>query len=65
MQMPMGRPATAERTPDLTPVMARLGPADLETLDTLITTGIAANRAAAGQGHTGEAFSLVGTPGSG
>jgi hypothetical protein len=33
------------RRGDLTPVMARLGPADLQTLDTLITTGIAANRA--------------------
>jgi hypothetical protein len=32
---------------DLTPVMARLGPADLETVDTLITAGIAANRAEA------------------
>lgn len=32
---------------DLTPVMARLGPADLETLDTLITAGIASNRAEA------------------
>ncbi len=32
---------------DLTPVMARLGPTDLETLDTLITAGIAANRAEA------------------
>jgi hypothetical protein len=30
---------------DLTPVMARLGPVDLETLDTLITAGIASNRA--------------------
>jgi hypothetical protein len=30
---------------DLTPVMARLGPVDLETLDTLITVGIAGNRA--------------------
>jgi hypothetical protein len=30
---------------DLTPVMARLGHADLETLDTLITAGIASNRA--------------------
>jgi hypothetical protein len=30
---------------DLTPVMARLGPGDLETLDTLITAGIAGNRA--------------------
>jgi len=32
---------------DLTPVMARLGPTDLETLDTLITAGIASNRAEA------------------
>jgi hypothetical protein len=32
---------------ELTPVMARLGPADLETLDTLITAGIAGNRAEA------------------
>jgi hypothetical protein len=31
----------------LTPVMARLGPADLETLDTLITAGIAPTRAEA------------------
>jgi len=30
---------------ELTPVMARLAPADLETLDTLITAGIAPNRA--------------------
>ena len=30
---------------ELTPVMARLGPRDLETLDTLITAGIATNRA--------------------
>ena len=30
---------------DLTPVMARLGPVDLQTLDTLITAGIAGNRA--------------------
>jgi hypothetical protein len=30
---------------DLTPVMARLGPVDLETLDTLITAGIAGSRA--------------------
>jgi Arc/MetJ-type ribon-helix-helix transcriptional regulator len=30
---------------DLTPVMARLGSADLETLDTLINAGIASNRA--------------------
>jgi hypothetical protein len=32
---------------ELTPVMARLDPIDLETLDTLITAGIAANRAQA------------------
>jgi hypothetical protein len=32
---------------ELTPVMARLGPADLQTLDTLITAGIASNRAEA------------------
>jgi hypothetical protein len=31
----------------LVPVMARLGPADLETVDTLITAGIAGNRAEA------------------
>jgi hypothetical protein len=31
----------------LTPVMARLGPDDLQTVDTLITAGIAANRAEA------------------
>ncbi len=37
----------AERQRDLTPVMARLGPVDLWTLDTLITAGIAANRAEA------------------
>jgi hypothetical protein len=30
---------------ELTPVMARLGSADLETLDTLITAGIASSRA--------------------
>lgn len=36
-----------EAKDDLTPVMARLGPADLETLDTLITAGFAANRAQA------------------
>jgi hypothetical protein len=38
-----GEPAAGE----LTPVMARLGPADLETVDMLITAGIAANRAEA------------------
>jgi hypothetical protein len=43
----LGRPRGALETGDtpLTPVMARLGPADLETVDTLITAGIAANRA--------------------
>jgi hypothetical protein len=40
-------PGPDETPGDLTPVMARLGPADLETLDTLITAGIAANRAQA------------------
>jgi hypothetical protein len=43
----MRLPAPDEPPGDLTPVMARLGPADLETLDTLITAGIAANRAQA------------------
>jgi hypothetical protein len=37
----------AERQRDLTPVMARLGPVDLWTLDTLITAGIATSRAEA------------------
>jgi hypothetical protein len=32
---------------DLTPVMARLGPAELEIVDTLISAGVAANRAEA------------------
>ena len=36
-------PGTGESA--IVPVMARLGPADLETVDTLITAGIAANRA--------------------
>jgi hypothetical protein len=44
MRLRLG-PPPADRPGDLTPVMARLGPTDLETLDTLITTGIAANRA--------------------
>jgi hypothetical protein len=39
--------AVSESKDDLTPVMARLGSADLETLDTLITAGFAANRAQA------------------
>jgi hypothetical protein len=43
--MPLDAPG--DRPGDLTPVMARLGPADLETLDTLIGAGIAPNRAEA------------------
>jgi hypothetical protein len=46
----MARPQAGARPlagADLTPVMTRLGPADLETLDTLITAGIAGNRAEA------------------
>jgi hypothetical protein len=39
--------ARAAGATELTPVMARLAPADLETLDTLITVGIAPNRAEA------------------
>jgi hypothetical protein len=51
-QIKLGRPgrsleARATAGGDLTPVMARLGPADLETLDILITAGIAPNRAEA------------------
>jgi hypothetical protein len=45
MKMLLGPLPPDARRGDLTPVMARLGPADLQTLDTLITTGIAANRA--------------------
>jgi hypothetical protein len=46
----MARPGPSLEAPalagaDLTPVMARLGPADLETLDMLITVGIAGSRA--------------------
>jgi hypothetical protein len=45
----MARPTKSSPGPlaggDLTPVMARLGPVDLETLDTLITAGIAGSRA--------------------
>jgi hypothetical protein len=43
----MQRETSTERPNDLTPVMARLGPADLETLDTLIAAGISPNRAEA------------------
>lgn len=49
---PLFRLASLRREPEptttaLMPVMARLGPAELETVDTLITAGIAANRAEA------------------
>jgi hypothetical protein len=44
MTMRLGRPPE-RRAAELTPVMARLGPVDLETLDALIAAGIAANRA--------------------
>jgi hypothetical protein len=53
IMMPLGRgrgEGGREESPaagDLTPVMARLGPADVDTVDTLITAGIAANRAEA------------------
>jgi hypothetical protein len=42
-----GQPAVArdEAPEDLTPVMARLGPGDLATVDTLITAGIVNSRA--------------------
>jgi len=41
-----GRAATLDDvSEDLTPVMTRLGPADLATVDTLITAGIANSRA--------------------
>jgi hypothetical protein len=43
--MVLRMPAPDESKGDLTPVMVRLGSADLETLDTLITAGFAANRA--------------------
>jgi hypothetical protein len=46
----IGRPGRAakpldEAAEELTPVMTRLGPADLATVDTLITAGIASSRA--------------------
>lgn len=48
-KMRLGRPHGALETVGvpLTPVMARLGPEDLETVDALITAGITANRAEA------------------
>jgi hypothetical protein len=45
--MMLRMPAPDESKDDLTPVMVRLGQADLETVDTLITAGFAANRAQA------------------
>jgi hypothetical protein len=45
MMLPM--PQRGEPKTDLTPVMARLGQDDLNTLDTLISAGFAANRAQA------------------
>jgi hypothetical protein len=48
MMMRLDGPPERDRgVGDLTPVMARLGPVDLETLDALIGAGIAANRAEA------------------
>jgi hypothetical protein len=43
--MPIGPPDRTAIGRSLTPVMARLDPKDLETLDALITTGIVSNRA--------------------
>src|ERR1700722_13678596 len=42
-----------EASEDLTPVMTRLGPADLATVDTLITAGIAGSRAEGLRGEGG------------
>jgi hypothetical protein len=43
--MPTGPPDRIAAGRNLTPVMARLDPKDLETLDALITAGIVSNRA--------------------
>ena len=43
--MPTGPPDRTATGRNLTPVMARLDPKDLETLDALITAGIVSNRA--------------------
>lgn len=43
--MHLRRALAEQRAAELTPVMARLGPVDLETLDALITAGIVASRA--------------------
>jgi hypothetical protein len=47
MFTPRSGPGPASDGPGLTPVMARLGRDDLETLDTLIAAGIATSRAEA------------------
>jgi hypothetical protein len=47
IQLGRGRVGVGGPGPGLTPVMARLGTEDLETLDTLITVGIATSRAEA------------------
>jgi hypothetical protein len=45
LTMPIGPPNRTATGRNLTPVMARLGPMDLETLDALVTAGIVSNRA--------------------
>jgi hypothetical protein len=47
LRLPAGGAKAPAGEGQLVPVMARLGPADLETVDVLITAGIAANRAEA------------------
>src|SRR6185437_3481422 len=47
LRMGSGRGPFGGGDPSLTPVMARLGAEDLETLDTLIAVGIAGSRAEA------------------
>ncbi len=45
LTMPIGPPDRTAAGRNLTPVMARLDPVDIETLDALITGGIVSNRA--------------------
>jgi hypothetical protein len=45
LTMPIGPPDRTAIGRNLTPVMARLDPKDIETLDALITAGIVSNRA--------------------
>jgi hypothetical protein len=45
LMMPIGSPDRTAVGRSLTPVMARLDPKDVETLDSLITAGIVSNRA--------------------